>query len=48
MLSVKLKMDAARYKNESARNKLANAVSFTDLQDGMLSNAQSICLECLN
>ena len=42
MLSVKLKMDAARYKNESARNKLANAVSFTDLQDGMLSNAQSI------
>ena len=42
MLSVKLKMDAAKYKNESARNKLANAVSFTDLQDGMLSNAQSI------
>ena len=42
MLSVKLKMDAAKYKNESARNKLANAVSFTDLQDGMLSNAQNI------
>ena len=42
MLSVKLKMDAAKYKNESTRSKLANAVSFTDLQDGMLSNAQNI------
>ena len=42
MLSVKLKMDAAKYKNETTRSKLANAVSFTDLQDGMLSNAQNI------
>ena len=42
MLSVKMKMDAAKYKNASSMNKLASAVSYTDMQDGILNNAQSI------
>jgi flagellin-like hook-associated protein FlgL len=42
MLAVKMKMDAAKYKNASSMNKLASAVSYTDMQDGILNNAQSI------
>ena len=42
MLSVKMKMDAAKYKNASSMNKLASAVSYTNMQDGILNNAQSI------
>ena len=42
MLSVKMKMDAAKYKNASSMNKLASAVSYSDMQDGILNNAQSI------
>ena len=42
MLSVKMKMDAAKYKNASSMDKLASAVSYTDMQDGILNNAQSI------
>lgn len=42
MLSVKMKMDAAKYRNASSMNKLASAVSYTDMQDGILNNAQSI------
>ena len=42
MLSVKMKMDAAKYKNASSMNKLASAVSYTDMQDGILNNAQNI------
>jgi formylglycine-generating enzyme required for sulfatase activity len=42
MLSIKMKMDAAKYKNASSMNKLASTVSYTDMQDGILNNAQSI------
>jgi flagellin-like hook-associated protein FlgL len=42
MLSVKMKMDAAKYKNASAMGQIGNAVSFLDMQDGMLNNAQNI------
>ena len=42
MLSVKMKMDAAKYNNASSMNKLASAVSYTDMQDGILNNAQNI------
>ena len=42
MLSVRMKMDAAKYKNASSMNKLASGVSYTDMQDGILNNTQSI------
>ena len=42
MLSVKMKMDTAKYKNASSMNKLKSAVSYTDMQDGILNNAQSV------
>ncbi|MDA8824106.1 SUMF1/EgtB/PvdO family nonheme iron enzyme [Opitutales bacterium] len=42
MLSVKMKMDAAKYRNASSTNKLASAVSYTDMQDGIMNNTQSI------
>jgi flagellin len=42
MLSVQMKMNADNYRNASAMDKIGNAVSFLDTQDGMLSNAQNI------
>ena len=42
MLSVQMKMNADSYRNASAMGKIGNAVSFLDIQDGMLNNAQNI------
>ena len=42
MLSVQMKMNADSYRNASAMGKIGNAVSFLDMQDGMLNNAQNI------
>ena len=42
MLSVQMKMNADSYRNVSAMGKIGNAVSFLDMQDGMLNNAQNI------
>jgi formylglycine-generating enzyme required for sulfatase activity len=42
MLSVQMKMNADSYRNASAMGQIGNAVSFLDMQDGMLNNAQNI------
>jgi flagellin len=42
LLSVKMKLEADVFKNASSMSKVANAVSFIDMQDGILNNAQSV------
>lgn len=42
MLSVQMKMNVDSYRNVTAMGKIGNAVSFLDMQDGMLNNAQNI------
>lgn len=44
MLSLKMKMDAEKYKNVSSISKIGSSVSFLDMQDGMLNNAQNILI----
>ena len=42
MLSVQMKMNADSYRDASTMGQIGNAVSFLDMQDDMLSNAQNI------